>query len=234
MKITTLKPLLFLTLGITLFTSCLKDDGEYITPPVAAFTMINGYVEEPGVIYRVHQNGYNDPLFRLNYKSYLKNTLLYAGSRQLSIYSGVNNAKIVDTVYTFKDSTSYSGFVYGLPGDAKFIVSEDKSIADLGDNAGLRFFHLADGVDDVNITIGNETSPVFTRTEQQDSTNIATNQVFVAKASGSTTIVAKNAAGTEIARRENYDLKPGRYYSIILIGDATSTELPLYIGLIEY
>lgn len=234
MKIITLKPLLFLTLGITLFTSCLKDDGDYITPPVAAFTMINGYVEEPGVIYRIHQNGYQDPLFRLNYKSYLKNTLLYAGTRQLSIYSGGNNAKIVDTVYAFKDSTSYSGFVYGLPGDAKFVVTEDKSLADLGDNAGLRFFHLAEGVDEVSISLGSETTASFTRSEQQDSTTIAANQVFVAKASGSTTIVAKNAAGTEIARRENYDLKPGRYYSIILIGDAANTKLPLYIGLIEY
>jgi len=234
MKIETLKPLIAFLLSAVFFTSCLKDDDNYVQPPLAAFTMINGYVEEPGVFYRIHQDGFNDPLFRLDYKSYLRNTTLYAGNRRLSVYSGKNNAALLDTTYNFKDSTSYSGIVYGKPNDIKFIISEDKPLANLGDNSALRFFHLASGINEVNISFNTETTPSFTRPAQQDTTTLAANQVFVSKASGSTTIIAKNAAGTEIARRENVEFKPERYYSIILIGDAESTALPLYLGIIEY
>lgn len=211
-------------------SSCMKDDDRDY--PQSVLTMVNGYVSANGVIYasdnNVLQYSYN-PLKYQNY-DYVYN--IFPGNRRIRIYTD-NNQELVDENYTFKDSTYYTSFIYGWQEDVQHLISEDKLLTNLNEQAGIRFLHLSPSEGEVNVYLNDKESLLFGdriyegENEAEENTHI----LFTPQATGKQTIIVSNEEDETLVERE-YTFEKGRYYSIILIGDSNSMARPLYIGVV--
>ncbi|TJZ62852.1 DUF4397 domain-containing protein [Sphingobacterium olei] len=230
MKLLNFKIFFTIVLGTILMSSCLKDK-DYEPVPHAVLTMVNGYTEETGLAYFADNNRIPIPSGFLPYKGLERYRNLFVGNRRIRIVDKTQKA-IIDTNYTFKDSTSYTSFVFGNAEATKHIITKDQSVDDLGNNAAVRFLHLSNITDEVSVYIGSDSEPIFTDRVTESATSPEENHLFIAKTTGKQNIVVKNTAGTTIIERE-YDFKPGRYVSITLIGERDNTETPLYLAIAE-
>lgn len=210
--------------------SCMKDDNRDY--PQSALTMVNGYVSANGVIYtsdnNVIQYGYNP----LKYQGYEHFYNIFPGSRRIRIYTD-NNQQLVDENYTFKDSTYYTSFIYGWQDDVQHLISEDKLLANLGEQTGIRFLHLSPSEDNVNVYLNDKENLLFGdriyegENEEEENEHI----LFTPQTSGKQTIIITDEEDETLVERE-YTFEKGRHYSIILIGDSNSMARPLYIGVV--
>lgn len=230
MKLLNFKLVLTIVLGAVLMSSCLKDK-DYEPVPHAVFTMVNGYTGSKGLVYFADNNRVTNFYGYLPYKNSENYKNLFIGNRRIRVVDEDQKA-IIDTNYTFKDSTYYTSFVFGNAEETKHIITEDQSVDDLGNKAAVRFLHLSNITDEVSVYIGSDSEPVFTGRVTESATSPEENHLFIARTTGKQNIIVKNAAGTTIIERE-YDLKPGRYQSIILVGERDNTETPLYLGIAE-
>ena len=211
--------------------SCMKDeDTDY---PQAVFTMVNGYVSTPGVMYAADNNTIHNTYNPLAYKSY-DFTYLFPGSRRIRVFSP-SNTTLVDDTYTFQDSSYYTSFVFGKNDEVVQLIREDLLLTDLGDQAALRFFHLSPSESKINVYLDDTSNPLAENASYAGDpvllVNGPTHEAFVAKESGAKTIIVQNEADETLLTRE-FTFEKGVHYSIILIGDSTSESTPLYIGVV--
>lgn len=211
--------------------SCMKDeDTNY---PQAVLTMVNGYVSTPGVMYAADNNNIHNSYNPLVYKSY-DFTYLFPGSRRIRVFSP-SNTTLTDETYTFKDSSYYTSFVFGKNDEVFQLIKEDVLLTDLGDQSALRFFHLSPSESKVNVYLNDTENPLAEDVSYSGNpeltANEAVNEVFVAKESGTKTIIVQNEADETLLTRE-FTFEKGVHYSIILIGDSSSETTPLYIGVV--
>ncbi|GGH27008.1 DUF4397 domain-containing protein [Sphingobacterium alkalisoli] len=230
MKLLNFKLLFTIVLGTIIMSSCLKDK-DYEPVPHAVFTMVNGYTEDTKLAYYADNNRIPLPFGFLQYQEMERYRNLFVGNRRIRIVDE-SQKTIIDTNYTFKDSTSYTSFVFGNDEATEHIITEDQSVEDLGDETAVRFLHLSTIADEVSVYIGSDSEPVFAGRTTESASSPEENHLFVANTSGKQNIVVKNTDGTTIIERE-YDFKPGRYLSIILVGERDNTETPLYLGIAE-
>jgi len=231
MKTKTIKLLFVALLGMMSLSSCLKDNNnDLINVPQGAFTMMNAYTSTPAVRY-LFDNKYTD---HIAYKSYVS-ALAYAGKRRISIVS-TNNELIVDTLYSIKNGAYYTSFVYGTGKKAKHIITQDSLLKDLGNtNAGLRFLHLAENTDKVNVYFNSKETPIFKDRAVQDPILTEENikdTWFQPGVSGMQNIIVTDANNNTLLERK-FEFKAGKYYTISLVGDKNKTNTPLYIGVLE-
>lgn len=216
-------------------SSCLKDNDDYhdgLTQPAAYMTFINAYPEGDFLNYDLH--GPNSP-FSLKYQSYVRPQFgVYTGERHLTVTNPAGGAAIVDTILTINDSSAYSTFVYGNANLPRFAMTQDRTIQNLGDKTGVRFFNFANTTANVNLIVGNADTAAFSNRPTETGSTAVLNQVFRPMESGTINLSVTNAGGTEIARRNNYTFRRGYYYSIFLSGNESGGNYPLYLGVIYH
>lgn len=233
MKTQTIKLFFVALLSVSFLSGCLKDNDDINNIPRSVLTLVNAYSPAPYITQMADNNylttGYN-PLEYNTYSAIPQS--LFTGNRKIKTLSP-NNQILIDTVYTFRDSTYYTSFVYGTAELPKQIISEDKSVEQLNDKSALRFFHLANNTGKVNVYLNTKETAIYSAREIEDAL-IGENlehAKFVAQANGKTNIIITDAENNTLIER-TVDLAAGRYYSIILTGDINSIEKPLYLGVV--
>jgi len=113
-------------------------------------------------------------------------------------------------------------------------MTQDRTIQNLGENTGIRFFNLANVDGTVNLIVGNADTAAFANRPMETGTSAVQHQVFQPTASGPINLRVTDASGNEIARRDNYTLRKGNYYSIFLTGNANGGNSPLYLGVVYH
>ncbi|TDS12410.1 DUF4397 domain-containing protein [Sphingobacterium paludis] len=235
MKKLSLQSFIYLFFGLFIFSSCLKDnDGYYDGPlqPAAYMTFINAYPENDFLSFDLHAQ--NSP-FPLQYKSYHRPQFgVFTGERKLTIKAPTGSAALIDTVFTVRDSSAYSTFIYGTASNPRFALTQDRTIQNLGDNTGIRFFNLANIDGNVNLVVGNADTAAFANRPMETGATAVQHQVFQPTASGSINLQVTDASGNVLARRDNYELRKGYYYSVFLTGNASGGNYPLYLGVVYH
>ncbi|ERJ57537.1 DUF4397 domain-containing protein [Sphingobacterium paucimobilis] len=234
MKTQTIKLFFIALLSVSVLSGCLKDNDNINDLPRAFLLMVNAYTPSPSVIHVVDNNNlqsWHDPLKYSTYRP--APGYLYVGNRKIKTISPENKV-LIDTVYTFKDKSTYTSFVFGTAEQPKQIITDDKAIENLGDKAALRFFHLANNTPKVNVYLDSKETPIYSNREIESELTgeNAKHANFTAQKSGKINIIITDENNNTLIEKSK-DLVAGRYYSIILTGDKNSTEKPLYIGLIE-
>ncbi|WP_164122085.1 DUF4397 domain-containing protein [Sphingobacterium sp. xlx-130] len=233
MKTNTIKLFFIALLSVSVLSGCLKDNDDINNIPRATLTMVNAYTPSPYIMHMADNNNLQSAYNPLHYNTYgVPPTFLYTGNRKIKTISAENKT-LIDTVYTFKDSSYYTSFVYGTAEKPKQIIAEDKEVENLGSKSALRFFHLANNTGKVNVYINSKETPIYSNRAIEGvltGENLA-HATFVAQNSGKTNIIVTDESNNTLVER-SVDLASGRYYSIILAGDKNSTERPLYLGVV--
>ncbi|HMR19230.1 MAG TPA: DUF4397 domain-containing protein [Sphingobacterium sp.] len=234
-KLSAKKLIVYLFGIITIGTlgSCMKDnDQDY---PEAILTTVNSYLSANGVLYGVDNSALQPNYSPIPYQRYDSYRFL-EGSRRLRIFTD-NNQPLVDEIYTFKENTYYTSFIYGWQEDVRHILSEDKLLADITNQSGIRFLHLSPSEGKVNVYLNNKQTPLYEdrgyEGEEDDSDQEENEHlIFTAQNSGKHTIIITDEDDELLIERE-YTFESGVHYSIILIGDSSSMIRPLYVGIVS-
>lgn len=221
-----------LALGVFLFSGCLKDN-DYTRIPSAGLYMFNGYPDASGLAIYLDQNHVRSPYNPLIYRG-VDYANAYTGNRRLRILTP-NGELLADSTLVMRDSMIYSSFMYGRQENPKHVITEDRAVSGLENGqSAVRFLNLADVAGAISLTIGDEEIPSFSSRPTETQSSATANESFVAKSSGNHTLIIKDAAGNELARRENVSLVSELYYTIILVGIDGNENMPLYIGIARY
>jgi len=230
MKTLPLKLFLCSLIGLLTFGSCLKDNDDYQHFPAGFMIHVNAFPEDNALYYYIDGRGINNNIAPIAFKSYAS-TNLFTGQRNYKVV-GMNETKaLIDSTITVKDSTAYTSFVFGTKEKPKFGLTIDKGIKDLGDKSGIRYFNLANNVEETNLFIGTAETALFSKRATETGASIVQYQAFQANASGNLPLIIKDNAGKELAKRD-YNFVKGQYYTIILTGVKDNTQTPLYIGVV--
>lgn len=234
MKSQTIKLFFIALLSVSVLSGCLKDNDDINNIPRATLTMVNAYTASPYIMHMADNNYLQSPYNPLQYNTFgMPPSYLYTGNRKIKTISS-DSKTLVDTVYTFKDSSYYTSFVYGTLEKPKQIIAEDREVENLNTKSALRFFHLANNTTKVNVYLNSKDTPIYQDRAIEDvlTGESLTHTTFVAQNSGQTNIIITDENNNTLVER-SVDLAAGRYYSIILTGDKNSTKTPLYIGVVK-
>ncbi|MBL1408355.1 DUF4397 domain-containing protein [Sphingobacterium faecale] len=234
MKTQTIKLFFIALLSVSVLSGCLKDNDDINNVPRARLSMVNSYSPVAYIVHMADNNNltsHHNPL-KYNQFNNFPPTFLYVGNRKIKTISPENKT-LIDTVYTFKDSSSYTSFVFGTLENPKQIITEDKSVEMQGSKSALRFFHLANNTTKVNVYLNSLESQIYKNREIED---ILTGENlkhadFAVQNSGKNKIIITDESNKILIERE-YDFAQGKYYSILLTGDKNSTTTPLYLGVV--
>ncbi|MCL7986868.1 DUF4397 domain-containing protein [Sphingobacterium sp. lm-10] len=214
----TVKLLLLLTV-IVLANSCLKDDS--VRQPFAVLTVINGYTAEPRLTFALDRNNFHTG----NYTT-AQSYDIAIGNRAFS-YRGAAAQNLVDTTFQIVPSTFYSAFAYGTPSDPKVLLTKDSAARDLGARAAVRFIHLANDVDAVQLYLGEQPVEGIAMRTQETASSVNTSQVFVPITAGNNTFTVKDSAGDVLATSRNISMNSGMHRTLILWGTRGNEATPL-------
>ena len=221
-------PVVFVA-ALLLLSSCLKDN-ETNPVPIGGLLTINAYKNSPAVMF--YTDGMALSPRGLKFKEVSGNYMsLHAGKQRLSVRelgspeSG-QQLKLVDTSFEVKDSVLYSAFIFGNQKNPKLGIVEDHGTDALAENqAGIRFFNLAEEVGAVTLEINNKSGiEAWENREEDQPSSIGDFQSFNSFGEGVFDIQIKNKNGEVIAKRSEYSFKRNQYYSVILINDNADAD----------
>ncbi len=222
--------LLCSVVGLLVFNSCLKDDDNYTPIPNGFMLYVNAFPEEDALFYFIDGRSISNNIAPITYKSYTA-TRLFTGSRKLEVRPANSSKTIIDSTLVIKDATAYTSFVYGTKELPQFALAEDKAIPNLGDKFGLRYYNFANGVEETNLFLSDDTEASFSKRALETGESVVLNQAFVAKETKKSTLIVKDNAGKELVKRD-FTFQKGQYYTVILTGVKDNATTPLYIGVV--
>lgn len=234
MKTKTIKLFFTALLSVSILSGCLKDNDDINNIPKAAFTMVNAYSPASSIVHLADNSYLVSPSAPLNYNQYTNYPkFLYTGNRKIKTIS-VDNKVLMDTVYTFRDSSYYTSFVFGTTDKPKQIIAEDIGVEDLNNKSALRFFHLANNTAKVNVYLNSKENPIYSNRTIEDVLigESIEHAKFIGQNSGTNNIIITDENGITLIER-SFSFAQGKYYTIILTGDKNSQDKPLYIGIVE-
>ncbi len=218
--------------SVALLGSCLR--GEEAAPvPAGGMTFINTFIEANQVAYRLDQSYIQDQFNPLDYRSYGFGLLFARENRRLEIYSAYEQARLVDTTFTIRDSVFYSSIVYGTHDDPRHFVTIDRipdGVDDPREVAAVRFYNLANLPHRVTLRIG-DIEPVAAfrdRPLETPATGKAA-EGFNLITPGTYTLTVVDEDGETITTRQGIELPKGTYTSIFLTGDEREPST-FYVG----
>lgn len=214
-------------------TSCLKDNDASPNLPKTALRLVNAYSYAESIVFADENNYITPPAVPLRYSEYTRDlAVLYPGNKRIKVYDNMNKL-VSDTTLNLKDSSYYTSFVFGNTEKAKNLIAKDIALNNLGNNAGIRFLHLANNIGNVSVHFNTITNTIYpNRAPELLSAAENPNTLFTAETSGKQKIIITDANANILVEREHEFIK-SHYYSIILIGDKNSTSKPLYLGIIQ-
>ena len=215
MNIHILKLFSILILSSIILTSCLKDNDDLnnLDVPQGGFTMMNVYSSTNFVIHKADNNFIQSMNSPLQFKG-INFAYLFPGNRKIQTID-FENKILIDSTYTIKDGLLYSSIIYTKTNEkAGQILTEDKLLSDIGNNAAYRFLNLANNMTEADLYIG-DTKVVDNRAF--DGANFITNNYkFESIVSGAKKIIVKNQAD-EVLAEKDITLNTKVHYSMILI-----------------
>jgi len=225
--------------GFTMNACDLDDNDDYIQPPAAFVQFINAYPYATALGFRMDQSVINnEPIPYGQYIPYNYYTPFYVGERNFTAGISGTEQAIVDTTVTLEDSAQYTAVVYGVNDTAASIFVKDEQPADFDQSkAYVRFFNLAAEAPtmDVNLINNGTATEIFSNRAPDNATSATANQGFIAVDPGVYTIQFTDAAGTELARRNQAEeFAQGRFYTILSRGITGATENPLAVGYLRH
>jgi len=220
--------------GTLLLGSCLRGD-EPEPVPAAGMTFINTFIEAQEVAYRIDRNFIQDAFNPLPYRSYGFGLLYARENRRLEAFSSYQEARIIDTTFTVRDSVFYSSIVYGTHDDPRHFVTEDRIPAGTQNPqeiAAVRFYNLANLPKRATLYIGDlETPAAFRNRPLETPASGKAGEAFIPIQPGDYTLTVVDEDGATIAIRSGISLPKGSYTSIFLTGDEREPST-YYVGVV--
>lgn len=221
-----IKLFLVLLVAGTFLGSCLRDS-EVEQTPLGYLIYANAFTESQSISYFFDGRYTSTQPYRG-----LDGAYVYIGDRSLVITDPITNATLLQKPVRFEDQQVYHSFFYGTREEPKLILTNYEPISELNNQAGIRFFHLANEVGPVDVQFIKEEQVVedYADREQETDESAETHRIYSAVETGTYTIRVLDEDGDVLAVRENVVLADKTHYTYTLIGTPESETHPLYIG----
>lgn len=207
-----------------MLSSCLRETEQ---TPLGYLVYVNAFEESPSVSY------FFDGRYAttIPYRSFGDSYVL-VGERVMVITDPITNASILDTVVRFEDQQFYHSFLYGTRNEPQIMVAEYKPLAELDNQAAVRFLHLANGIEEVDVEFVKDSQVVrkYEDRTQESKESAEKHSLYNPIETGTYTIRVLDSEGEQVAIRENVVLSDKGHYTYTLVGRANSDLRPLYIG----
>lgn len=214
-----LKSSILLILTVVLFTSCSDNDPPQI-PPMARVAVFNAYSPITSTQVRVNDLAavaipYGEARGFFEFQTVSGQTFTFLNQ--------TTNQVIVDRVaLSLELERFYTGIVYGNTVPGKFILLNDTALQNSSTNPRIRFLNLAEGVQAVDLFIGNEKVENLSNRAPavQENANQIERFILSDRSAGAADITVRDLQGNTLASLSAYNFSAGRHYSVMLVGDA--------------
>jgi hypothetical protein len=138
-----------------LLSSCLKDHSNYIVPPSAALTVVQGSPDAPAEVFYLDNNRVNQAA--LNFGDHIDYFNAYAGTRNAIVYSyGTANKIASDTIHLTANNT-YSLFLANTYTKPDFILLKDTINRPANGQATIRFVNVSPNAPAADLDVNDTT-----------------------------------------------------------------------------
>ena len=200
-----------------LLSSCLKDNNNYVAPPVALVTFIQASPDEPPLNFFLNNNKVN--FSPLNYGDALDYFRAYVGVRTANFNNAFTNSQILSDTIRLNQNTDYSLFLANKATKPEILLLVDSLSQPAAGKATVRFVNLSPDAPAVSLAITGS---------QVLATNIPykghTPFLPVAGNATYTFEVRQGTTATVLATLPNITLSNGFVYTIWFHGLAASTS----------
>lgn len=201
-------PALGILLAAFLFTSCKKDEPEFVRTPAAGLVAFNLAPDQPAVGFTLSGNNFANGA--IGYNSYTGTYLpIYLGNREVRSFNYNNGSTIAISTATFKDSSFYSAFLVGVNGAYKNVVVEDNydNVIPVAGKAWVRY---------INAITDSMTSPVVKIGSMSEPVPYASVSEFKQVDAG--TVAASIDNSDNISSSRDLVLEENKIYTVLLVG----------------
>lgn len=197
---------------VVLMTACSDDflDTPSNDYPVAFVSFYHGSPDAPGLSVSVDNRSVFNEIEYAEYSGYMN---FYTGNRNFKIRAENSANDLVDTVFTFKPSETYSVFLIDHLSGIEALLVQDTSEVPSDGKAMVRFVHLSPDAASLDVAFDGQDDALFT------------DQAF--KEGSPFKEVPADVTGFDVRAAGNNDalltvddlhLKAGKYYTIITRG----------------
>lgn len=202
------------TIGLT---SCLDDNDPPTIPDGGYVSIYNGAPHSTGLIVSTDVNTINH--IPLNYSETIGYKSFYPGERPFYFSEQYSASRLFEKKFTVKVDSVYSMFIINNDTDFDAIMLDDNWEEPNAEEAQLRFVHLSSNVDDVNILIDEEETPLSSNTAFKGTTG------FKKIPQGMHTFrIVSATTGETLATAKDINLRGNRVYTLILKGFQLSPD----------
>lgn len=221
-----LKTCILLALSVVVFASCSDNDPPQI-PPMARVAIFNAYSPITSTQVRLNDLAgiaipYGEARGFFEFPTVSGQTFTFLNQ--------TTNQVIVDrAALRLELERFYTGIVYGNTIPGKFILLNDTALQNPSTNPRIRFLNLAEGVQAVDLFIGNEKVESLSNRAPEVQANAGEIERFILsnRAAGASDIAVRDLQGNTLATLSAYNFSAGRHYSVMLVGDAAfNSESP--------
>lgn len=206
-------------IGITLFTSCLKDDNRGDTQPdVAGLMALNLAPDKPLIGVSLSGNKLNSTL---PYTSFTGGYVgIFPGKRSTSAFDANSGNIFATETYTYEPNKYYSLFVTGARGTYKNIIVNDR-LDSLSGMAGKSYIRYINAIPDSSkslITINDGKDTVISK-----QVGFSSVSAFVPVNTGEVKIGINN--GNSIKATRSITLEERKTYTVLFISDPKDNKI---------
>jgi hypothetical protein len=201
------------------FSSCLKDNNNYIPPnqqSVGGLSIIQASPDEPPITFFLNNDIVNNAA--LQFGDYINYVPAYSGTRTANFDNASTMAQIYSTSIIINQNQYYSLFLTNTTTTPKSLFLTDTLNQPASGKAGIRFINLSPNAPAVDFLIENTTTSTTNESFMGYSS-------FLPVAGGSYTIQVNQTGTTNtLATLANVNLRNGGLYTIWLQGLNGSTS----------
>jgi len=195
---------------LSLFSSCIKDNNNYVAPPVALVSVFQASTALPALDVYFNNNQVNwSPV---TYQTGLAYIRAYTGLRTFNFYTYGEKGLLFSDTATLKANNAYSIFLSGTPNKTDFILLKDTVNQPAAGKANIRFVDLSPDAPAVDLVL-NDTVKVANKSYKGFSTFIPVtgDKLYTIK-------VRQQGTNTVLATLNNVTLNANLVYTIMLTG----------------
>ena len=195
-----------------LFTSCLKNNNDYVSPPAAyvSFFQASPGLEPINLFFNNNQVNH----VPLGYGDGIDYFQAYTGSRTVNIYAANGSGgKLYSDTVTVKPNIAYSLYLTGIPANNSLLLIPDSISKPAAGKAAVRFVNVSPDAPSVDLAIKDSAAFVTNKAYKGFSS-------FIPKAGNAnyTFEIRQHGTNTVLATLSNITLNSGLVYTIWLHG----------------
>jgi hypothetical protein len=198
------------------FSSCLKDNNNYVAPPATAlFMVIQGSPDAPSEALFLDNNRVNNPPF--NYGDNIGYFNAYTGERNVILNDYNSGTRIASDTMNLKSNTAYSLFLASTYTKPDFILLTDSIAQPASGKATIRLVNVSPDAGTIDLVANGNT--IVTGKAYKGSSSFVT-------VNGGTSYnftVVKSGTNTALATLSSITINTGSVYTVWLHGLASGT-----------